>query len=613
AVLIRRALARLPEFADAHANLGNALRLAGRAAEAVASYARATELRPDVAEMHANLARAEGERGHHAAAEATARLALALAPRLVEGHAQLGLALLHQRRLGPAEASLRRALRLDPARADTLSGLGLLLTERERFAAALACHRRALALRPDDPAALYALGLTQYRAHDVAGAAQSFRRALACAPRFAQAWNGLGRTLRAAGQFPAAIGCFRHALAIQPRLADAWRNLALTGGIAVPDESVGQLETLLADPALAAGDRVAAGFAIAKLHDDAGRHDAAFRHYAAANATFRAERAHAGEHFDASLLARQVDHLIATYTPAFFARAAGLGNPSALPVFVVGMPRSGSTLVEQVITSHSAAHGAGELSDIRRMVMALQRRDVRDIAVQDWAVQDWAVQDWSRLDKRRMADAHLARLAALGGGSLRVVDKLPDNILNLGVIATLFPGARVIFCTRDPRDTCVSCFFQMLQDGNLWSYDLADCGRRWLAMRRLQAHWLESLPVRMLEVRYEAMVAAFEEQSRRLVDFLGLEWEPGCLEFHRTARVVTTASAWQVRQALYPDSVGRWQRYEAHLAPLLEVLEGTRELGRPDTSMSRPLSPAPSRKGRGSAVHEAPSHCGGLR
>ena len=252
-----------------------------------------------------------------------------------------------------------------------------------------------------------------------------------------------------------------------------------------------------------------------------------------------------------ALLARQVDHLIATYTPAFFAGAAGWGNPSALPVFVVGMPRSGSTLVEQVITSHSAAHGAGELPDIRRMVMALQRRDVRDIAVQDW----------SRPDKRRIADAHLARLAALGGASLRVVDKLPDNILNLGLIATLFPGARVIFCIRDPRDTCLSCFFQMLQDGNLWSYDLADCGRRWLALQRLQAHWLAVLPLRMLEVRYEAMVADLEPQSRRLIEFLGLEWEPGCLEFHRTARVVTTASAWQVRQALYASSVARWHRY----------------------------------------------------
>ena len=524
-----------------------------------------SELRPDVADMHANLARAEGERGHHAAAEAAARRALALAPQLAEAHAQLGMALLHQRRLGPAEASLRRALQLDPARAATLSGLGLLLTERELFAAALACHKRALALRPDDPAALHALGLTQYRAHDIAGAARSFRRAVARAPRFAQAWNGLGRTLRAAGQFAAAIGCFRRALAIQPRLADAWRNLALTDGIAAPDGAVGQLETLLADPALAALDRVAAGFAIAKLHDDAGRHDAAFRHYAAANATFRAERARAGEQFDASLLARQVDHLIATYTPAFFARAAGWGNPSALPVFVVGMPRSGSTLVEQVITSHSAAHGAGELSDIRRMVMALQRRDVRDIAVQDW----------SRAGKRRMADAHVARLAALGGDSLRVVDKLPDNILNLGLIATLFPGARVIFCTRDPRDTCLSCFFQMLQDGNLWSYDLADCGQRWLAVRRLQgALARKSCRCGCWKSATRTMVAAFEPQSRRLIGFLGLEWEPGCLEFHRTARVVTTASAWQVRQSLYASSVGRWRRYEAHLSPLLEVLAG---------------------------------------
>jgi tetratricopeptide (TPR) repeat protein len=562
--LIRRALARLPDFADAHANLGNALRLAGRPAEAVASHRRAIELRPEIADMHANLARAEGERGRHEAAEQAARRALALAPRLAEAHAQLGLALLHQRRLGPAEAALRTALRFGPDTAETLSGLGLLLTERELFAEALACHGRALALLPGDPAALHAQGLTQYRARDVVAAARSFRRALARAPHHAAAWNGLGRCFRSAGRFRAAALCFRRALAIEPRLGDAWRNLALTGGEALPPDATERLAALVDDPALPPLDRISAGFAIAKLHDDAGRHDAAFRHYACANAMFRDLRAGGGERFDAATLARQVDHLIATYTPEFFGRAKDWGNPSDLPVFVVGMPRSGSTLVEQVIASHSAAHAAGELPDIRRMMLELQRPDIGDMAVQDW----------SRARPREMADRHVARLAALAGGRARVADKLPDNILSLGLIAALFPGARVIFCTRDARDTCVSCFFQMLQDGNLWSYDLADCGRRWRAVRRLQDHWQRTLDLPMLEVCYEDMVADLEAGSRRMIGFLGLEWEPGCLDFHRTERVVTTASAWQVRQPLYAGSVGRWRRYEAHLGPLLAALEG---------------------------------------
>jgi hypothetical protein len=225
------------------------------------------------------------------------------------------------------------------------------------------------------------------------------------------------------------------------------------------------------------------------------------------------------------------------------------------------MPRSGTTLVEQICASHSRVFGAGELHDMDRIALALA--GARSIEARN-ADADAA---------RRLADAHLKRLGEIGGGAIRVVDKMPDNIRQVGLIATLFPGARIIYCSRDPRDISLSCYFQLFGEGLMhFSYDLAECGLRCLQIERLSRHWLSVLPERMIEVNYETLVGDLEGQSRRVIEFLGLDWEVACLEFHRTERTVATASNWQVRQPLYTKSVGRWQNYARHLAPLLEAL-----------------------------------------
>jgi hypothetical protein len=183
---------------------------------------------------------------------------------------------------------------------------------------------------------------------------------------------------------------------------------------------------------------------------------------------------------------------------------------------------------------------------------------------------------WSQCQPGPIKDAarkQLDRLLALGGSALRVIDKMPSNVKHLGLIATLFPSARVILCHRDPRDTCLSCFFQQFSPGNvLFSFDLSLCGRHHVHTDRLMAHWLKAMPLRMLQVQYEDLVADLEGQSRRIISFLGLPWNPACLDFHRTERIVQTFSAWQVRQPIYTRSVGRWRNYERHLGPLFEAL-----------------------------------------
>jgi hypothetical protein len=252
-------------------------------------------------------------------------------------------------------------------------------------------------------------------------------------------------------------------------------------------------------------------------------------------------------------------------TPHFLARAAAWGNPSELPVFIVGMPRSGSTLVEQIAASHSQVFGVGEAKTLARSIEALTR-----------ASAPLAPIDWDPTAARGVADRHLAGLMAAAGGAnsgiTRVVDKMLDNVFHLGLIAALFPNARVIFCRRDPRDTCLSCYFRHFGTPVMYAYDLATCARRARTIERLLVHWRAVLKLRMHEVVYEELVAHPTDEIWRLIDFLGLEREPSCLEAHRAERVVTTASAWQVRQPIHARSVGRWRLYRRHLSALLEVL-----------------------------------------
>jgi Flp pilus assembly protein TadD len=556
--LIGRALARFPEAAQAHGNLGNAYRAARRFAEACASYRRAIALQPDFAPAHTNLGSLLYEQGDFAGALASCRRAVELDPRNPEALTNLGNVHRALGELEPAETALRRAVLLRPENADFHVNLGNVLIDRRRPEDAAACYRRAIDIRPGLARAHYGLGVSRTLAGDAEGAVDSYRAAIALAPGQAALWNDLGRALRALGQFDDAAEAFRQALAIDPNFADAYRNLASCRELAADDAEITRVAALADQPDLPAEERVIAGFALGKLLDDSDRFDAAFAAYARANAAYREMRAATGERFDADALRRVVDETIANYTPAFFASIAEWGNPSELPVFIVGMPRSSTSLVEQIAASHSRVFGAGELKDIGELAGALGGVNV----------------NWRRSEVRRLADIHLERLRALGRGTDRVIDKLPDNVFQLGVIAALFPSARIIFCDRDPRDIALSCFFQKFAAGQLtFSYDLADCGKRCRETARLIAHWRRVLPLRMLDVGYEALVADPEAESRRLVAFLGLDWEPACLDFHRTQRTVMTASAWQVRQPLFTRSVGRWRHYQPHLGPLLAALD----------------------------------------
>jgi hypothetical protein len=320
---------------------------------------------------------------------------------------------------------------------------------------------------------------------------------------------------------------------------------------------------LLEDQELPDAQRLLLHFGLAQVLDARAEYAEAAAHLDRANALQNSEWRKGGQEYDPEEHASHVAQMILLFTPEFFQRVRGLGLESDIPVFVVGLPRSGTTLVEQILARHSQVFSAGETTLARDAAAALGRPG---------AEFSQGVGQLNRETARRLAAQHLEKLRAQSGTALRIVDKMPDNYLYLGLLATLFPQARLIHCRRDVRDVAISCWMARFQDVR-WASDQEHIASRFNEYRRMMTHWRKVLPVPLLEMDYEETVADLEGVARRLVAWCGLAWEPTCLEFHQTKRPVRTASAVQVRQPVYGTSVGRWKHYQQALAPLLARLE----------------------------------------
>ncbi len=257
---------------------------------------------------------------------------------------------------------------------------------------------------------------------------------------------------------------------------------------------------------------------------------------------------------------------IRLFTPEFFAERTGFGDASEKPVFVVGLPRSGTTLIEQILASHPQITGLGELPDIERSL----RKTVPEPFGDEYFFDH--LQKLSPEASHEQAKKYLATISNRGGTKARAIDKMPHNFLVLGWIAMLFPKARVIHCKRDPMDVCVSCYAHHFSEAHAYSNDLGMLGKYHRSYEGLMHHWSRTLPISILDVHYEDVVANLEQTSRKMIAHLGLEWSESCLDFHKKKRIIQTPSQWQVRQPIYNSSVGRWRRYESHLQPLIESL-----------------------------------------
>ncbi len=560
----RTLLARHPGIGMLWKILSVALLRQGKGA--LLALRKAAQLLPQDAETHGNLAAALQDQGQWAEALPCWRRVLELQPRnpaALTGAAAalsgLGCALRDRGERRRAAAAFSQAVELDPARAEHHLNLGNALLDLSRTEAAIDCYRQALALQPDHAAAHVSLSVALRLRRRAAEAEASCQAALTVNPRYVEGLTMLGELRADRGRFAEALELFERAIEIDATQPAAYCSIAAHRRMLPTDEAWLDGTTALLSKPLPLRDAISVHYALGKYHDDVGRYAEAFDHYRQANdLSRRPEPAR-----DGAQLSQRVDAVIAGCGAPFLGRAAvrasaGAGasaSVSELPVFIVGMPRSGTSLVEQILASHPAVVGAGEL---KFWDDAFGKFDA----------------DRSAQSVQRLAGEYLSRLPPRVDGVARVVDKMPANFLYAGLIHAVFPRARIIHMRRHPVDTCLSMYFQNFSGMGAYANDLGDLAHYYGEYVRITDHWRAVLPTSaLLEVPYEALVADQESWTRRMLEFIGLPWDPACMEFQDTERVVITASKWQVRQKIHSASVGRRRHYEPWTGPLVQALE----------------------------------------
>jgi tetratricopeptide (TPR) repeat protein len=588
-----RVLSALPNFAEAHYNRGNSLRELNRYDEALASYDRALAVRPDFVEAHYNRGNSLRELNRYDEALASYDRALSVRPDYVEAHYNRGVALQELKRLDEALASYDRALSVRPDYAEALNNRGVILRHLGRHDEALASYDRALSLRPDYAEAFYNRGnaLQKLKRHHEALA--SYEHALSLRPDYAEAYNNMGDVLTELGRLDEARDHLERAIRISPRTPLFYLGLVMSKQISANDQHLAAMQEMAQDMgSLSAEKQVHLHFALGKAFADLKQHQQSFHHLLRGNALKRQQSA-----YDEAATLGLLQRLRTVFTPELIRDKVGPGNPSAVPIFIVGMPRSGSTLVEQILASHPHVFGAGELTDFDTVVARLAHR--ARVPFPDLA---WAMADE---DLAELGTSYLDAIRASAPEVARITDKMPQNCWFVGLIHMALPRARIIHARRDPVDTCVSCFSTLFAAAQEYSYDLNELGRYYRIYQALMQHWRDVLPEgTMLEVQYEEVIDDLEGQARRLVSYCGLEWDEACLAFHQTQRIVQTASVAQVRQPIYRSSVGRWRHYKELLRPLLEALD----IDQVDTPEPREQSQRPAPEN----ARSPPSHLAGL-
>jgi tetratricopeptide (TPR) repeat protein len=579
----------LSQAAEAQNNLGNALFDAGRYADAVDCYQAALQIKTDNAKIHSNLANAFRRLGRLPEATASSRRAIALNPTLGEAHNNLGLALAAQGQFEAAAESYKRALSLDagyvdalnnlgnslrdlgqrreclavyaraidldPTRAASHCNLGNVLFELRRIDEAAASYRRALSLEPDYGAAHLSLSMALRMLGDTAAAEASCEKALALDPNYVEALSLLGELRADRGQFTEAQELFQRALTLDPEFPFAFFSIAMHRKMTGEDGAWLKGVSALLAKRLPLRYEISLRYGLGKYFDDLKHYDQAFDNYRRANELTKRN----GLVYDAARLARHVDRIIDSFDAASMRAAQVRGNPSERPVFIVGMPRSGTSLTEQILASHPGVFGAGELS-------------FWDGAFSTYEAAGLEGHQGAHLIPR-MAVEYLEQLTHVSGGALRVVDKMPPNFMNLGLIHAAFPRARIIHMQRHPIDTCLSIYFQYFLNTHPYANDLGSLAHYYGEYLKIMDHWRATIPASaLLEIPYEALIEDQEGWTRRMLDFVGVPWDPKCLDFHRTDRVVITASKWQVRQKIHASSAGRWKNYEKFVGPLQHLV-----------------------------------------
>jgi tetratricopeptide (TPR) repeat protein len=516
---------------------GNLPALLGRAAacmkcdrqdEAIACLEQAAAAQPDDAWMHVRLAEAKRAAGRGA----------------------------------EAIPHFEQAVALKPDSAEILNNLGNALTALHRHDDAVVRYRQALSITPDNATLHHNLATTLETMNRPQEALAQYRHVLALDPAFVDAKLGLAVVLRELGHLDAAQAAFEAVIQAAPGKIAAYHGLSMSKRFTVDDPHLAALEAFAAAPAsLSDDDRMYLEFALSKAYDDLGEHERAVQHLIDGNRMKRRQFV-----YDEAMVLGIMERSRAVFSPGLLRRKSGHGNPSRVPVFIIGMMRSGSTLVEQILASHSEVFAGGEIPHFETAI-------IEELRQYGPAPYPDAVRSLNGAWVDGLAARYLRSLTAEAPAAQRVTDKLLGNFNYLGLIHLALPQAKIIHTMRDPLDTCLSCFSKLFSDGVAMAFDLEELGRYYRHYARLMAHWRAVLPPGvMLEVRYEDVVQDLAGQARRIVAHCGLDWDDACLAFHRTERPVRTASVVQVRQPIYASSVGRARKLRALLGPLIEAL-----------------------------------------
>jgi tetratricopeptide (TPR) repeat protein len=493
-------------------------------------------------------------RGVYGEAQACYEALVNLDPRDAAARNGLGVALAQLTRYGEAEDQFRRAIGIRAGYPEALYNLAGVLQSTGRLNESEMPLRRALKLKPSYVDAQVSLGMSLVLLKRLREARDCYEKALRMAARHVRALVGVGEIESLEGHFTRAEAMYRRALEVDPANPYAWAALVWLRKMTPADGSWLKRAEEIVATRLTSMDEATLRFAMGKYCDDVGDFAQAFRNYRRANELHKVR----AQPYDRQAHVAFVNDSIRVYTRESLARIRAGASDSTRPVFVVGMPRAGTSLVEQILASHPAAKGAGELEFWTEVVRKHESAIRQDILAEPQRV--------------KLAVEYLRVLAGHSSAAQRVIDKTPVNSDYLGLIHSVYPHARIIYLRRDPIDICLSCYFQQFPPVMNFAMDLSDLAHYYTEHRRLVAHWRHVLPPgTLLDVPYAELVADQEKWTRRILDFVGLPWDERCLDFHKTERAVTTASTWQVRQKIYKTSVQRWRNYKKFIGPLLEL------------------------------------------
>ena len=584
-----------PTFAKPHEDLGYVLLELGRSDEAVEVLQKAVHLDPklDLAFLHLGKALATTGKGKEAdeafeksfnlsperkmlaqateylregrleEAEKQFRNILRQNPNNVDALRLMGRLAARLSRVGDAERFIRKALEIAPDFTLAIVDLGKLLQEEDRYEEAIECFKQAIEKEPGNARFYDRLANALAPAALTYEAIEAHQKAIELNPKYAAAWLGLGHTLKTVGRQEEAIEAYHQCFKLEPKIGAIQWSLANLKTYRFTDEEIKDMQTKLAHEDLEEESEVNFLFALAKAHEDRKEFDRAWHYYDEGNSKRRSQ-----EVYDPLETELVNDKIVEVFDKEFLQNNVDVGHVDPAVIFIMGLPRSGSTLIEQILASHSLVEGTAELPYVERVAKSLNRNRADGINYPA-AVHELGPKHFDALGKDYIRYSQMHRTE----GKQFFIDKNPNNFPSIGLVHMMLPNAKIIDARRHPMDACFSGYRQLFAKGQPFTYDLTDIGEYYLQYQRMMDHWHEVLPDRVLTVQYEEVVTDFENQVRRLLEYCGLPFEDSCLNFHATDRPVRTASSEQVRQPIYTKSLHRWRTFEQHLDELKEVLE----------------------------------------